>query len=75
MYFLFRNAGTEIWSMPHLALVHLDFFIGMCLPCQLLQLLCCVLTCLQMGLYDILSNTVYKKRFCISVTYVIWWSY
>lgn len=44
---------------PHLALVHLDLFIGVSLPGELLQLLCCVLTCLQVGLDDVLSNTVW----------------
>lgn len=47
----------------HLALVHLDLFIGVCLPGKLLQLLCCVLTCLQVGLDDILSNTVWETGF------------
>lgn len=43
---------------PHLALVDLHLFVGVCLPGQLLQLVCCVLTCLQVGLDDILSNSV-----------------
>lgn len=43
---------------PYLALVHFDLFIGMCLPSQLLELFCCVLTSLQMRLDNILSNTI-----------------
>lgn len=35
--------GSSIRS-PHLALVELDLFVGVCLPGQLLQLFGCVLT-------------------------------
>lgn len=45
-------------NYPHLALVHLDLFVRVRLPGQLLQLLARVLARLQMRLYDVLRNSV-----------------
>lgn len=50
-------------SFPeYLALIRFNFFIGVGLPRQLVQLLHGVLTCLQMGLNDVLCNSIYEKN-------------
>lgn len=56
---------------PHLALVHLDLLVRVCLPSKLLQLIRRVLTCLQVGLDYILSNSVWKTQnvFLIIIIY------
>lgn len=50
------------WLHTHFALVHLDVIVGVCLPGQLLQLICCVLTGLQVRLYNVLGDTIYGGR-------------
>lgn len=58
---------------PHLALVHLDLFVRVRLPSQLLQLIRCVLTCLQVGLDYILSNSVWKRQNITRLFHTVVW--
>lgn len=59
---------------PHLALVHLDLFVWVRLPSQLLQLIRCVLTRLQVGLDYILSDSVWKTQNISPLFYaLVWW--
>lgn len=47
----------------YLALIRFNFFIGVGLPSQLVKLLHRVLTSLQMGLNDVLCNSIYEKEY------------